>query len=293
MVEGYRLAEELDEEELVIGWTFLISESVIDQSPREALPQLDRIIEIARKSYYEDIEAHAIAMKAMTYARLGEFAQAREALQVAEELVEKIDSPVKVADVHSAAAFMYYDMGEVQKGVQYSLLAAKAAREVGGYECSIFGQFSAGLGYLEEGASEAAAAAFEDAAQRAESSRIGSEWLKNRIRSGLAMARARLGAPSAVQEMEQCLVRTRGFEDDYAAALLSRSLGESYTQMGDLERAQQYLDSALDYYRRNGMRPYLSRILESIAVVWNRQGKTAEAEEARAEAARVRAELFA
>jgi tetratricopeptide (TPR) repeat protein len=162
---------------------------------------------------------------------------------------------------------------------------------VGGYECSIFGQFSAGLGYLEQGSLNDAAAAMEDAARRAESSKLGSEWLKNRIHSGLAMARARLGDPSAVQQMEESLTRTRAFDDDYMAAQLSRALGESYTQMGDFERARHHLDSALDYYRRNGMRPYLPRILASIAELREREGESAEATEAREEAARVTAEL--
>lgn len=175
LVEGYRLAEELGTEDLVLGWTFLLSESIVDQDPRSAVSQMDHIIETARKHHNEDIEAHAIGMKAMTHARLGEFAQAREALRVALDLAGKINSPVKLADVHSAAAFMYYDMGEVQRGIQYSLQAAEAALQVGGYECGIFGLYSAGMGYLQQGALDEALAAFEDAAQRAESSRIGSE----------------------------------------------------------------------------------------------------------------------
>jgi predicted ATPase/class 3 adenylate cyclase len=291
LVEGYRLAEELGQEDLVLGWTFLIGESVIDQDPRAALPYMDRIIEIARKNYYEDIEAHAIAMKAMTYARLGEFAEAREAMRVAQDLVEKIHSPVKVADVEAAAALMYYDMGEMERGIQSSLRAAELANEVGGYECSIFGSYSVGMGYLQRGTLEEAAAAFEDAARRAETSQIGSEWLKNRIHSGLIMARARLGDPDAIQDMEESLTRSRGFEDDYTAALLARSLGEAYTQTRDFERAQRHLDSALDYYRRNGMRPYLPRTLAVVAELREKQGERVGASEVRNEAARVMAEL--
>jgi predicted ATPase/class 3 adenylate cyclase len=291
LVEGYRLAEELGEEELVIGWTFLISESVIDQCPQAALPYLDRIIEIARKNYYDDIEAHAIAMKAMTYGRLGRFAEAREALRASEELVEKINSPVKVADVHSAAAFMYYDMGEMERGIRHSLLAADVAGEVGGYECSLFGSYAAGVGYLQQGTLQQARQAFEDAVRLADLSTIGSEWLKNRILAGLAMARAQLGEAAATPDMEERLTKTRDFQDDYTAAQLSHALGDCYIRLGDLEQARAHLDSALDYYRRNDMRPYLPRILASIAALREQEGQADGAIEARDEAARVTAEL--
>lgn len=100
-----------------------------------------------------------------------------------------------------------------------------------------------------------------------------------------------MGYPAAVQEMEESLIRTHAFDDDYTAALLSRSLGESYTRLGDFERAQKHLDDALAYYRRNGMRPYLPGILASMAELREHRGESAEALEAREEAHRAAVEL--
>jgi tetratricopeptide (TPR) repeat protein len=61
--------------------------------------------------------------------------------------------------------------------------------------------------------------------------------------------------------------------------------------MDDLERAKQYLDSALDYYRRNDMRPYLARVLQLLGNWYENQGRGAEAEQARTEAHRLMEEL--
>jgi tetratricopeptide (TPR) repeat protein len=293
LAEGDRLAKEVGEENLVLAWTFLMTESLTDQNPRAALVQIDRVIELARKSHYEDIEAHSIGMKAMAHARLGEFAQAQEAFEHALNMAQRIDSPVKVADVLSAGAQMYFDMGDIQRGLECSRRGAQLAYSVDGYECSIYSVYSTGMGYLQSGSWAEAEAALEDAAQRADSSKIFSEWLRNRIRAGLAMTRVHEADPSAVTEMEEALTRAQAFEDDYMAALLSHSLGDSAMQQGDLARARPYLDAALAYYRRNGMLPYLPGILTSIADLDEHEGRQDKAAEARLEAQRVAAQLRA
>ena len=56
-------------------------------------------------------------------------------------------------------------------------------------------------------------------------------------------------------------------------------------------KAKQYLDTALDYYRRNDMRPYLARVLRSLVYWYEQQSRGAEAEHARAEAQRLMEEL--
>jgi uncharacterized protein HemY len=72
--------------------------------------------------------------------------------------------------------------------------------------------------------------------------------------------------------------------DPYGIALLSRVLGESLVQLGQLERGESYLSAALDYYRRNDMRPYLARALGSLGHLYEKQGRIQDAQSARAEA---------
>ena len=55
--------------------------------------------------------------------------------------------------------------------------------------------------------------------------------------------------------MKRALANAEAVADDYTVAFIAQALGEGYTQLGDF-KAKQYLDTALDYYRRNDMRPY-------------------------------------
>ncbi|HEX6510587.1 MAG TPA: hypothetical protein VF221_23405, partial [Chloroflexota bacterium] len=291
LVEGDRLARELGDEDLVLAWTFLMAESLTDRNPRAALDQINRVIELSRTSRYEDIEAHASGMKAMTLARLGRFTEAKAALERALNLARQIHSPVKESDVLSAGAHMYFDMGDARQGIECSRVGAQLAFEVGGYECGIYSLYSIGMGRLAQELWAEAISAFEVSAERAESSRIGSEWLKNRIRAGLAIARANTGSATAIGEMEEALARANSFEDDYTAALLSRSLGDHFTRAGDFDRAQQYLDDAFAYYRRNDMLPYLPGILRSLATLQECRSDADGAAAARKEAARVATQL--
>ena len=87
--------------------------------------------------------------------------------------------------------------------------------------------------------------------------------------------------------MESTLANAEAVGDDYTVAFIAQALGEAYTQLDDFERAEQYLDTALDYYRRNDMRPYLARALQSLVYWYEQQDRGAEAEQARAEASRL------
>jgi tetratricopeptide (TPR) repeat protein len=91
--------------------------------------------------------------------------------------------------------------------------------------------------------------------------------------------------------MERTLANAEAAGEDYTAAFVAQALGEAYTQLGDFERAKQYLDTALDYYRRNDMKPYLARALQSLVYWHEQQGRGAEAEQARTEARQLTEEL--
>ena len=83
------------------------------------------------------------------------------------------------------------------------------------------------------------------------------------MRAGLAVARFLGGDTEAINDMESTLANADAVGDDYTVAFIAQALGEAHTQLGDFERAQQYLDTALEYYRRNDMKPYLARGLKS------------------------------
>jgi tetratricopeptide (TPR) repeat protein len=91
--------------------------------------------------------------------------------------------------------------------------------------------------------------------------------------------------------MEHTLANAEAIGDEYTVASVAEALGEAYTQLGDFERAERYLNTALEYYRRNAMRPYLARVLQPLVNWYEQQGRGAEAEQARTEAHRLMKEL--
>src|ERR687894_209580 len=288
LFESYELAERLGEEQLTRVATFWMTLGMIDRDTRGGLEQIGHVIEAARKDRNWDVEAHALATKAMAHARLGEFAEAQDAIQLAHEEVRKTNSLVKEADVALVSSQAIFDMGDVQRGLEYSQRGTDKALTAHGLECATAGHYCTGLGNLQTRNLAEAEKAFEASlklrADHLSEFKGGSEQLVNRVQAGLAIARFFGGRVEAVSDMEKSLSNAASLGDDYTVALIAHALGEGYTQLGDFEGAKQYLDSALDYYRHNDMRPYVARVLNSSANLHRAQGQDAEAERDLAEA---------
>jgi tetratricopeptide (TPR) repeat protein len=295
LFESYELAERLGEQRLTLVATFWMTLGMIDRDPRAGLKQIEHVIEGAHEYRNWEVESHALASKAMAHARLGEFEEALDAIRRAHESVKKTNSLVKEADValHSAQAF--FDMGDVQRGFEYSKRGMEKAIEAHGLECAMAACYVRGLGNLQTRNAGEAQRVFEAALELREDNIDefvdGSELMVHRAHAGLAIAQLFGGRGEAIEDMERLLSNAEALGDDYTAALIAQALGEGYTGSGEFERAKRHLDAAHDYYRRNDMRPYEARVLQSLAY-WNeRQGREEEAERARAQAHRIVEEL--
>jgi tetratricopeptide (TPR) repeat protein len=287
LLESYQLAERIGDERLTLVATFWMTAGMIDRDPRGGLEQIEHVIEEARKYRNWEIEAHALATKAKAHARLGQFAEAREAVEHASEASRKTNSVVNGADVALWSSQAFFDMGDVRRGLEYSRRGTELAMSAYGLECAMYGHYCTGLGNLRARNLDEAQRAFESALGMFTDNLFevqGSETVANEVRAGLAIARFQGGDTEAINDMERTLANAEAAGEDYTAAFVAQALGEAYTQLGDFERAKQYLDTALDYYRRNDMRPYLARVLQSLANSYEQQGRSAEAEQARAEA---------
>jgi class 3 adenylate cyclase/tetratricopeptide (TPR) repeat protein len=294
LFESYQLAERLGDERLTLAATFWMTADMIDRDPRGGLEQMNYVAEAAHKYRRYEVEAHALAKKAIAHARLGEFAEARDAVEQAFEVSSKTDSVVNGADVALGSSLAFLDMGDVQRGLEYSRLGTEQAFSASGLECTMFGHYCTGLGNLHSHNPAEAQRAFESALtlltdHLTELQR--SEVLTNEVRAGLAVARFLGGDTGAIDDMETTLANADAVGDDYTVAFIAQALGEAYTQLGDFERAEQYLHTALDYYRRNKMKPYLARVLKSSAKLHEAQGDAAEAERELAEAGSLMEEL--
>jgi tetratricopeptide (TPR) repeat protein len=178
--------------------------------------------------------------------------------------------------------------------LEYSRLGTEQAFSASGLECTMYGHYCTGLGNLHSRNPAEAQRAFETALELLTdhlSELQHSEVLANEVRAGLAVARFLGGDTGAIDDMESALANADAVGDDYTVAFIAQALGEAYTQLGDFERAKQYLDTALDYYRRNDMKPYLARGLKYSADLHEAQGDVAEAERDLAEAGRLMEEL--
>src|SRR5215204_4600803 len=294
LFESYQLAERLDDERLTLVATFWMTSGMIDRDPRGGLEQMDHVIEAARKYRRREVEAHALAKKAMAHARLGEFAEAREAVERAHEASRKTNSVVNGADVAIMSSQAFFDMGDVERGLEYSRQGTEQALSAYGLECTMYGHYCTGLGNLRTHNLTEAQRAFESALALLKDNLFelqGSEEAANEVRAGLAIARFFAGDTEAINDMKRTLANAEAVGDDYTAAFIAQALGEGYTQVGDFESAKQYLDTALDYYRRNDMRPYLVRVLQSLVYWYEQQGRSEEAEQPRTEARQLTEEL--
>jgi tetratricopeptide (TPR) repeat protein len=158
----------------------------------------------------------------------------------------------------------------------------------------MYAQYCTGLGNLQSRNPAGAQRAFESALRILTDNLFelrGSEVIVNEVQAGLAVARFLGGDTGAIIDMESALANAHAVGDDYNVAFIAQTLSEGYTQLGDFERAEQHLDDALDYYRRNDMKPYVARALQSSAKLHEAQGHIAEAERDLAEAGRLMEEL--
>ncbi len=285
LMECFQLASEIGDERLSVVPSYYWAFFMVDRDPRGALDQFERVLELARKYQNKDIEAHAIATIGMAHARLGEFEQAQQNIQQALEFVRGIHSPVKEADVHNLAGFTYLDMGDAQRGLAYGQIGAQKALAANAPDCASAGFFCVGLGHLQAQNLDEAQAAFGQVVALAELT--GATPFKNLGQGGLAIAQFFSGRPEAAPELERALANARAIGDEFGAALFSQTLGEILTQASEMERAERHLTMALDYYRRTDMRPYLARALQSWAQLREKQGRLAEAGQARAESDRL------
>jgi class 3 adenylate cyclase/tetratricopeptide (TPR) repeat protein len=294
LFESYQIAERLGEERLTLVATFWMTAEMIDRDPRGGLEQMQYVIEAARKYRRPEVEGHALAKKAVAHARLGEFEEARDAVEQAYEASRKADSVVNGADVALMSSQAFLAMGDVRNGLEHSQRGTEQAMSANGLECAMYGHYCTGLGNLHSRNPAEAQRAFESALRILTDNLFelrGSEVIVNEVRAGLAIARFLGGDTGAINDMESALANADAVGDDYNVAFIAQTLSEGYTQLGDFERAEKHLTAALDYYRRNDMKPYVARALQSSAKLHEAQGDVAEAERELAEAGRLLEEL--
>ncbi|HEV7717922.1 MAG TPA: adenylate/guanylate cyclase domain-containing protein [Arsenicitalea sp.] len=281
--ESQKLAASLGNERLLLLPLFVATWTLVDRDPGKAVGQLQEVIDQARKHDVPDVLAHAVGFRAVALARLGEFDAARAEVQEALALAPRAGSPVKEADVHIAASMAYYDMGEIEKGLEQARIGAEKALGANGIECACAGYFNVGRGQLERGRPEEAILDFGKSLSLANS--VGWDGYLNLIRGGVAVAEFEQGtAEKAIEELRGAIKDAESGHDDYAVSTLSSQLAKALFRLGRRDEAAQYLDAAISYYRARRMRPYLASALDLAAKVYAASDKSEQAAQAQEEA---------
>ncbi len=284
--EALALTEGSNDPTLVLLPLFVQTSAQVDQNPREAIPRLEQLFEMAMGMGRSDVAGHGLANKALAHARLGEFAQAEKDLARALELAEQTDVPVKRADVHAAASLIRFDMGQIQNGLDFARRAVDEAADAGAGECTIYAMYCVGQGNLEIPNPDEARNSFDAGLERTES--LHSEWLAFLNRAGLARTGSLSDPREAVAKLEAVLTQARAFQDQYSEAQISQNLAEILIRSGDLEHAEEYLNEALAYYRPNDMLPYLVRSVSLAVLLYEKQGRQNDAARAAADLEQLR-----
>jgi len=261
---------------------FLTTALLVDNDPRGALQPLADVIELAHKHGMKEVESHALATRSLAHARLGETELARRDVAEALELVPTAHSLLIEADVEMTAAWVYFDLGETERALSYGRSGARKALQVRGLECACDGLYIQGLLHLHSRELADALSALRESFLLSQF--VGFDDLRNRVRAALGIAEVLAGQSDSLVDVEASLASARTMGDGHGAAIIEAGLGDAYAHLGDLDRAEQHYRAALDSSRQRSVRPSQARTLESLAALYERQGRLSEAEGARQEA---------
>ncbi|MCA1553507.1 MAG: hypothetical protein LC737_03930, partial [Chloroflexi bacterium] len=279
-VEAYALARKLEDEQLALTPSCLAAYARLDLDPRGTVTYLAEVLTLARKYGDQETEAYALGIEAMARARLGEFAQAQVAIQRALNVVSAIDAPFADADIHLFAGWSYLDIGDGQHALQFAQRGVAKALAAENMDCICFGYACVGFGNLQMHNLPAANASFAESARRSHAS--GAAPIESIAQAGLAITNFLKGGTHDVDEIERALAQSRSLGNPFIAAQLAQMLGEIAMQADQLTQAEQHLNAALAYYHPTHMAPYIARVMRLLADVYQRQGRTAAAEQAHA-----------
>jgi class 3 adenylate cyclase/tetratricopeptide (TPR) repeat protein len=285
LMESQQLGQELGDERVLLLPLFLGIWAVVDRDPAAAVDQLEEVIELARKNGVTDILGHAIAYRAVAYARIGNYPAAHKEIKRALDLLPQTFTPVKRADINIGVGMAYQAMGEFEKSLQYSRIGAKLAEAANGLECACAGYFGVGRAQLDTRNLDEAK--FELERSLGFANAIGFEVFLPLIRGSAAVTEFERGSLAAVSELQSAVETARASNDTYSAAQMGEELASALIRLGRHSEAAPELEASIEHFRAAGMHPYLARSLKLKSRLLAATGHGTEAAEALAEAVRI------
>ena len=273
--ECLALAKDLGNEQLSTRPVFFKALMTTFASPPDSLIWIDRALKLARK--YKDlrIEALSLAVQGQVLAQIGDAIGARQAIQSARDVAERLASPLTESDVDLMAAWAYLAIGEPEQALFYGHRSVEKAIATDNMECICSGLACIGYSHLELSQIQQASAAFEKGIERSETS--GAMISRLTGQAGLDMVHFINGQRQAVEELRQVIAEMHRFQNETGAANATMMLANCYSNMADYERAEILIKEAIVYYRKCQMEPFLARGLFLLSHVEERLGRLSDA----------------
>jgi class 3 adenylate cyclase/tetratricopeptide (TPR) repeat protein len=287
--EAQVLAAETGDDQVLLLPLFIATWSLVERDARSGEEKLAEVIEMARKQDAPDILGHALTYRAIALARLGQFDEASALVEEALALIPSIGSPVKQADVHIGAGMAYYDMGDIEKGLEHAHLGADLAMSANGLECACAGYFGVGRGELDRRNIDDALAQFRRSLKLADA--VGMDYYINLIRAGVAEAEFEKGSTGSVDQLRSAIDSAKSTDDDFVVAALAMPFSRALLRLNRAGEAREAISSAIAYFRRMDLKPYLANALSVLGDVADALGERDVAAETRQEAASLRDEI--
>ncbi len=284
--EAQRLAAETGDDQVLLLPLFIATWSLVERDARSGEEKLAEVIEMARRQDAPDILGHALTYRAIALARLGQFDEASALVDEALALIPTIGSPVKQADVHIGAGMAYYDMGDIEKGLEHAHLGADLAMSANGLECACAGYFGVGRGELGRRNIDDALAQFRRSLKLADA--VGMDYYINLIRAGVAEAEFEKGSTGSVEQLRSAIDSARSTDDDFVVAALAIPFSRALLRLNRANEAREAIAAAIAYFRRMNLKPYLANALGIMGDVSDALDAREAATEAREEAASLR-----
>jgi hypothetical protein len=251
---------------------------------------LDEVIALATKQNVVDVLGHAKSYRALALARLGRFDEARAEIDSALALAPHAGSPVKQADIHIGVGMTYYELGDIDKGIEHSRIGAEGAARVNGLQCACVGYYWLGEGEFEKRRLEAARNNFDHSLTLAIGPTM--EMMANQIRGSVAVTEVEQGSAQAVAKLHEAISNAETLGDPFAVAAMSQRLAAILLRQGRTDEAATALQGAISFYRQRCMLPALAASLELMALIGERAGRADEAQQNRREASATKARLI-
>src|SRR5262249_40497582 len=150
-------------------------------------------------------------------------------------LAPRAGSPVKQADIHIAASMAYYEIGEIEKGLEHARIGAEKAYGAHGLQCACFGFYNVGRGEFEQRRLDEARSDFNRSLELADEGGIGE--FAPLIRADEALVEFEQGEAGALDKLREALANAKSSHEEYSAATLSQKLASALLKLGRCREA--------------------------------------------------------